>query len=102
MDKDSFDEYANALKSDGSTYLAIGMIWGGRLLSTDGIFQKNVNDPPSNGGEVSRHIVFMTDGFMQPYNEIQQAWGRECWDRRVPAKCINHTNRPHCTPFLTV
>lgn len=102
MDKDSFDEYANALKADGSTYLDIGMIWGGRLLSPDGIFQKNVNDPPSNGGEVSRHIVFMTDGFMQPDNEIQQAWGMEYWDRRVTANGINHDDRRHSSRFLAV
>src|SRR5690606_9927629 len=57
--------------------------WGGRLLSPDGIFQDTVNEDPANGGEVSRHLIFMTDGQMDPSNNIQTTYGIEELDRRV-------------------
>lgn len=102
MEEDSFDNYADSLNAEGSTYLDIGMIWGGRLLSPDGMFKDNVNAAPSNGGEVSRHIIFMTDGEMAPNYEIQQAWGMEYWDRRVTANGSQHDARRHTSRFLAV
>jgi hypothetical protein len=83
MDATAYTTYVNSLKAEGSTYLDIGMIWGGRLISPTGIFQDNVNEAPTNGGEVSRHLIFMTDGEMAPWQYMQQAWGIEWWDRRV-------------------
>lgn len=102
MDEDSFDEYADSLVPTGATYLDIGMIWGGRLLSPDVIFKNNVNMAPINGGEVSRHIVFMTDGSMDTGSYIQQAWGMEFWDRRVTANGSQHQDRRHTSRFLAV
>lgn len=102
MDQDSFDTYADSLNATGNTYLDIGMIWGGRLLSPDGIFQDNVNIQPLNGGEVSRHIIFMTDGVMEPNYSIQSAWGMEYWDRRVTANGYNDDAGRHSQRFLAV
>lgn len=83
MTQGEFNAYADALVPEGSTYLDIGMTWGGRLLSPTGIFQDNVNVVPSNGGEVSRHLIFMSDGDMDPNQTSQSAWGIEFLDRRV-------------------
>jgi len=83
MSQSDFNTYADSLTAVGGTYLDIGMIWGGRMLSPSGIFQNTVNVKPSNGGEVSRHIIFMTDGEMDTSNYVPQAWGMEWWDRKV-------------------
>jgi Flp pilus assembly protein TadG len=83
MSQDEFNNYADSLFPQGSTYLDIGMVWGGRLSSPQGIFADNVNVAPTNGGEVSRHLIFMSDGDMDPSQTSQSAWGIEELDRRV-------------------
>jgi hypothetical protein len=83
MTQSEFNSYADSLYPEGSTYLDVGMTWGGRLASPQGIFKDNVTLPPSNGGEVSRHIIFMSDGDMDPNQTSQSAWGIEELDRRV-------------------
>lgn len=100
MDQTAFDAYADALVAEGSTYLDIGMIWGGRLLSPQGIFSGTVTDEPANGGEVSRHLIFMTDGVMEPNYLIQQAWGMEYWDRRVTSDGSTSDAARHTSRFL--
>jgi len=102
MSQTSFNSYADSLVAQGSTYLDIGMIWGGRMISPTGIFQDNVNIAPSNGGEVARHIVFMTDGFMEPSTTIQQAWGMEYWDRRITSDGSSNDAARHTQRFLAV
>ena len=57
-----FAAYANSLTPAGNTYHDLGMLWGTRLSSTEGIFAENVNEAPPNGGFVGRNIIFMTDG----------------------------------------
>ncbi|WP_395332420.1 pilus assembly protein TadG-related protein [Novosphingobium sp. BL-8H] len=83
MSQTDFNAYADSLVANGGTYLDIGMIWGGRLISPDGIFSGNVNIAPSNKGEVARHIIFMTDGQMDTANSSTSAWGIDWWDLRV-------------------
>lgn len=100
MTQSQFNTYANSLSATGNTYLDIGMIWGGRLLSPDGIFSSTVNSPPANGGEVSRHIVFMTDGVMEPNNSVNQAWGLEWWDRNVTSDGSSGDTSRHTSRFL--
>lgn len=75
--------YADSLTTQGNTYLDIGMLWGARLSSPDGIFSALVNDTPDNGGNVERHIIFMTDGALEPNNSVYQAYGIESLDRRI-------------------
>ncbi|WP_240959204.1 TadE/TadG family type IV pilus assembly protein [Novosphingobium olei] len=83
MTQTSFNAYADSLVAGGATYHDIGMAWGARLSSPDGIFADIVNDPPNNGGKVSRHIIFMTDGITDTGNSLDSAWGIEWHDRRV-------------------
>jgi hypothetical protein len=82
-DELGFYDYADDLSANGSTYLDVGMLWGARLSSPTGIFADNVNEDPPNGGEVSRHLIFMTDGEMQTSSTIQSTYGIESVDRHV-------------------
>ncbi|HUD31384.1 MAG TPA: pilus assembly protein TadG-related protein, partial [Novosphingobium sp.] len=43
MTQSKFNEYADSLVAVGGTYLDIGMIWGGRLASPQGMWQGLVN-----------------------------------------------------------
>lgn len=83
MDESEFDAYADSLFPQGNTYLDLGLLWGARLSSPDGIFKDNVDIDPENGGEVSRHLIFMTDGDMDPDPRIYSSYGVEINDRRV-------------------
>lgn len=100
MTQGSFNTYADSLTAVGGTYLDIGMIWGGRLLSPDGIFSSTVNAPPANGGEVARHVIFMTDGEMETYDFVHSAWGIEYFDRRVTADGSSNNTARHTQRFL--
>ncbi|PZQ55801.1 MAG: pilus assembly protein TadG [Novosphingobium pentaromativorans] len=103
MDQSSFNTYANSLTAVGGTYLDIGMIWGGRMLSPDGIFGNVVNEEPTNGGEVSRHIIFMTDGQMDTSNYVPTAWGMDWWDLRVTkGGSEGDADARHTSRFLAV
>lgn len=102
MTQGEFNAYADALYPEGNTYLDIGMGWGGRLLSPEGIFKDTVNVAPKNGGEVSRHLIFMTDGIMEPNNMIQSAWGIEWHDRRVTDDGDKNDASRHTSRFLAL
>lgn len=102
MTQAQFDAYADALTPDGSTYHDIGMVWGARLASPDGIFAANVNATPPNGGNVSRHIVFMTDGEMSTTYSGQTSWGIEYQDRRVTDDGYSNNNSRHTSRFLAL
>ncbi len=102
MTQTEFDAYADALSPDGSTYHDIGMVWGARLASPDGIFAANVNAVPPNGGNVSRHIVFMTDGEMSTSYSTQTSWGIEYHDRRVTDDGYSGNDSRHTSRFLAV
>ncbi len=75
--------YTNTLRPDGGTYHDIGLIWGARLSSPDGLFQVNVNETPSNLGFVGRHLIFMTDGDLVPSDGTVSAYGIERHDGRI-------------------
>ncbi len=102
MDESAFDTYADSLIAVGNTYHDLGALWGARISSPDGIFASNVNLAPGNGGNVSRHMIFMTDGAMQPSISIQSAYGIEYHDRRVTANGSNHHDRRHNERFLAI
>jgi Flp pilus assembly protein TadG len=99
MTKAGFDAYADALSPEGSTYHDIGMLWGLRLNSPEGPWQSLVNDPPSNGGKVSRHIIFMTDGEMAPSYTIQSIYGIEWHDRRITNDGYSNQASRHTARF---
>lgn len=83
MNQSAFYSYADSLVAAGSTYHDLGMLWGLRLSSPQGPWADTVNIAPTNGGKVSRHIIFMTDGQMEPSISIQSTYGIEWHDRRV-------------------
>lgn len=102
MSQSAFDAYADSLVAEGATYHDLGMLWGARVSSPEGIFQDTVNETPSNGGNVSRHIIFMTDGALAPSNAIQSAYGIEFHDRRVTANGVNLQSERHSSRFLAL
>ena len=69
-------------KPFGGTYHDVGMIWGTRMLSPDGIFASDTAPWPGRN-EPSRNIVFMTDGTMSPSPTSYGQYGVETWDQRV-------------------
>lgn len=79
------DTYLANLTPAGNTYLDIGMLWGGRLTSPTGLFKDNVNRDDDKIS-VSKHIVFMTDGVMQPSPDVYSAYGIENLDSRIAPK----------------
>lgn len=74
--------YVNSLRVIGGTYHDIGMIWGARFLSPNGIFS---SDNPSTYGNmpVSKYIIFLTDGLMAPNPNSYTAYGVEYMDQRI-------------------
>jgi Flp pilus assembly protein TadG len=74
--------YVNSLNPNGNTYHDIGMIWGARLISPNGLFAADNTNAP-NGDPISRHIVFMSDGQLEPSLGIYGMYGVERMDRRI-------------------
>lgn len=85
------DSYVNTLVANGSTYHDLGMIWGARLGSPTGVFASNVTADSVKYPSVSRHIIFMTDGIMQPSTVSYSAYGLELYDNRVAPSGTNDT-----------
>jgi len=77
--------YLANLNVAGYTYHDIGMIWGGRLTSPTGMFAENVN-LDADRINVSKHIIFMTDGILQPESGQYSAYGIEDLDSRIAPK----------------
>ncbi len=83
-DSASISSYVNSLVAQGGTYHDIGMVWGGRLLSPDGILKAENSKLAPNGQPVAgRHLIFMTDGLMCTTPTDDAAWGLEKLDKRV-------------------
>ncbi len=99
MNQAAFNAYADSLNPEGSTYHDIGMIWGLRLSSPNGPWQDLVNVAPTNGGKVSRHVIFMTDGIMEPSSSIQSTYGIEWHDRRVTDDGTSNQAARHTARF---
>ena len=77
----AFEAYVNTLYPNGNTYHDIGLLWGARLMSPTGLFASENAFTPS-GGEIERHMVFMTDGDTVTSNQGYTAHGIAWWDRR--------------------
>jgi Flp pilus assembly protein TadG len=102
MDEGEFDTYANSLIARGSTYHDLGILWGARLSSPAGIWADNVNDEPGNGGAVSRHLIFMTDGELAPSSSIQSSYGIERNDWRITDNGSSNLTSRHRSRFLAL
>ncbi|KFD29063.1 TadE/TadG family type IV pilus assembly protein [Sphingobium yanoikuyae] len=86
----SFDSYVDGLIAVGGTYHDIGMSWGARFLSPNGLFAADNRNAP-NGFNIARHIVFMTDGDMQAYDSVYGSYGYQKLDGRVAATSSDNT-----------
>lgn len=76
-----FDDYVDGLIPDGATYHDIGLLWGARLMSATGLFaSENAYTP--DGGEIERHLIFMTDGDTNANDYDYAAYGLPWFDRR--------------------
>lgn len=74
----TFQSYVNGIATDGYTFHDIGMLWGARLASPNGIFATN-NAVANNN--VQRHMIFMTDGDTNANWEAMSAYGAPWFDR---------------------
>lgn len=77
-----FEGYVNGLTADGNTYHDIGLLWGARFISPTGIFRSE-NEFTSQGGEIERHLIFMTDGEACTNTTDYAAYGLPWLDRRT-------------------
>lgn len=103
MDETNFDKYVDTQVATGSTYHDIGLIWGARLSSPSGMFATNVKLDPDNGGTVSRHLIFMTDGQLAPTLTTYSSFGIEQNDLRVTTDGKSTTQMAnHRARFLAV
>ncbi|MBO9671619.1 MAG: hypothetical protein J7485_14010, partial [Sphingobium sp.] len=76
-----FLAYVNGLAAnDVGTYHDIGMLWGGRLISPQGIFASE-NAAASTGGAIQRHLIFMTDGGTNTVYNNYNAYGLSFYNR---------------------
>jgi Flp pilus assembly protein TadG len=95
-----FDDYVDSLTPEGNTYHDIGLLWGARFLSPTGIFASE-NAYTSQGGEIERHLIFMTDGDpctgVGNYNAYGVAW----FDRRQTSSSSVPTDGCTTTGTLT-
>ncbi len=82
MTLSQIDAYTPLLTPNGSTYHDIGMIWGLRMLNPNGMFSGR-NLTGTNGGQISRNLIFMTDGVMEPSATAFSAYGIEQMDKRI-------------------
>ncbi len=78
------ESYISGLQDGGFTNHTIGMIWGARLLSEDGLF-KAENSTAPNGFSIGRHVVFMTDGNMVIRQTNYGAYGYQKLDSSIAA-----------------
>lgn len=82
MTQTAFNSYIDSLSPVGYTYLDIGMIWGLRLISPQGIFGAR-NLTGVNGGQISRHIIFLTDGEPVSADSSTTSYGLEVVSKRI-------------------
>ncbi|MFV0645707.1 MAG: pilus assembly protein TadG-related protein [Sphingomonadaceae bacterium] len=79
-DEANAEAYLNSLMPLGQTYHDIGMIWGGRLLSSKGLFASENAD--QYGMPTNRHLIFLTDGQTEGMHSAYGAYGIEPLDQR--------------------
>ncbi|ODP38651.1 pilus assembly protein [Sphingomonas turrisvirgatae] len=77
----SINAYLNNLNPAGLTYHDVGFLWGLRLMSAQGLFASE-NATAPNGGSISRHLIFMTDGDTETNISDYDAYGLSALDRR--------------------
>ncbi len=79
--KGEITSYVNNLTPGGFTHHDIGFLWGTRLLSPTGLFASE-NAVAGNGSDISRHLIFMTDGTTDTKIVSYDAYGLSALDQR--------------------
>jgi Flp pilus assembly protein TadG len=96
----TFESYVDSLTPTGNTYHDIGLIWGARFMSAEGIFASENATTPS-GGDIARHMIFMTDGDACTGVTNYTAYGIAWWDRRQTPSGTTPTDGCSTTGNLT-
>ena len=78
----NFTTYVDGLTATGATNHTIGLIWGARMLSENGLFATE-NQYTGNGFPIGRHLVFMTDGVMNFNGTSYNPYGYNELDGRI-------------------
>ena len=73
--------YLDGLRTQGWTYHDIGLLWGLRLISREGLFASENTSAP-NGSSIGRNIIFMTDGDTDTHIQAYDGYGLSALDRR--------------------
>jgi len=99
MTQSEFNTYINALSAQGNTYHDIGMLWGARISSPNGLWSSLVNLEPSNHQTVARHLILETDG--EPASAYSHAttYGIEYHDRRITDDSSTDEDARHIARF---
>lgn len=90
-DATTFETYVDSMKPLGNTYHDIGLLWGARLLSPTGMW-KETNEYTPKGGQIQRHLIFMTDGDACTTATNYQAYGIAWFDRRQTDPSVEPTD----------
>ncbi len=80
-EKSALTAYLKSLVPSGRTYHDIGMLWGLRLMSAEGLFASE-NAASATGGNIARNLIFMTDGDTETNIADYDAYGLAALDRR--------------------
>ena len=89
--KDDYEDYVDGLTIGGNTYHDVGLVWGGRFASPDGIFAAE-NRTTSGGAQIYRHVIFMTDGDTVTNATNYTSQGVAWWDRRQTSQASAPSN----------
>ncbi len=81
VDGPTLTAYLNSLTPAGFTYHDIGMLWGLRLMSREGLF-KAEHAAAESSGRYARNLIFMTDGETDTRIGAYDAWGLSAMTRR--------------------
>ena len=98
-DRGLMQAYVNSLQPRGFTYHDAGMAWGARLISPTGMYAAD-NATAPNGSPISRHILFMTDGEMNPEPGAYSLQGMEILMNRVGSNNDAELTRRHNARFI--
>lgn len=91
IDSGTLATYLAALEPAGFTYHDIGMLWGLRLMSREGLF-KEEHATAEASGRYARNLIFMTDGETDTRIGAYDAWGMSAVARRRTPKGSIPTN----------
>ena len=86
-----FEGYVNGLTTGGNTYHDIGLLWGARFVSPTGLFAAD-NALTSQGGEIDRNLIFMTDGETCTGSTNYGPYGLPWYDRRQTDNAVAPTD----------